>query len=219
MLEFTRPRHRKQRNTAVARQSLFDDSDFANYRFGISLGLVGRSYGQRRLCAQTFSNLQVLSDPRHVKTSELRGPGSFRATFVIMGVEKVECADVVRIALARFGRRARRQIEVDVIDDTRLHVRAQVFGDDIKTTPGLELLDVLAQRNLSRFRSRGRFEVDLHRRAAKLDATARRDRASLLRGGRGLGSHLPGGASRPQAATVVPLVSTTTPRLNTHLRR
>src|SRR5258708_149352 len=140
-----------------AGSSLFDYSDFANHWFRISLGLVGRSYGQRGLCAQTFSNLQVFSDPRHVKTSELRGPGSFRATSVIMGVEKVECADVVRIALARFGRRARRQIEVDVIDDTRLRVRAQLFGDDIKTTPGLELLNFLPQRPLSRFPSPGPF--------------------------------------------------------------
>src|SRR5438067_12032571 len=105
------------RSSPAATSLLFDDADFANHRFGVSLGLVGRSYGQRRFCVQTFSGLQVLSDSRNVKTSELRGPGSFRATFVIMRVKEVEGADVVRIALARLGGCARRQMEVDVIDD------------------------------------------------------------------------------------------------------
>src|SRR5713226_9128724 len=155
----------------AAGSSLFDDSDFADHRFGVSLGLIGRSDGQPRFCAQTLSGLQVLCDSRNVKSSELRRPGCFCATFVIMGVEKVERAHVMRITFARLWRCARRQIEVDVIENTWLHVRAQIPGDDIKTTPGFELLNTLAERKLFCLRSRRRFEVHLHRRAAEFDGT------------------------------------------------
>jgi len=110
-----------------------------------------------------------------------------------MGVEEVERADVVRIALARFGRCARRQIEIDVIDDTRLHVRAQIFGDDIKTTPGFELFNTRAQRKLFGFRSWRRLQIHLHRRAAKF-YRGRHNCPSLLWGLRRFRSHLRGGA-------------------------
>src|SRR5260370_25964337 len=76
--------------------------------------------------------------------------------------------------LSRTWRCTPRQIEVDVIENAWLHVRAQIPGDDINTMPGFELLNTLAERKLFCLRSRRRFEVHLHRSATKFDGTAAR---------------------------------------------